>query len=117
MKQPGNEEPSVATLVTRTIDDAKRWGRAEVAYYKSLAGERGVDAGVGIGLAVAALALGQAAIVALLVGLILTLAPHLGAGPSTLIVVVVTLVIVALFGMMAVGRFRRAGRPVGKDEE
>jgi hypothetical protein len=117
MKQAGNQEPGVVTLVTRTIDDAKRWGRAEVAYYKSLAGERGVDAGIGVGLGVVALAVAQAALIALLVGLILTLTPELGAGISTLIVVAGALLIVAILGLMALGRLRRAGRPIGKDGE
>jgi uncharacterized membrane protein len=105
-----NDDPGIASLAMRTVEDAKRWGRAEVAYYKALAGERGADAGVAAGLAFAAWTIGQAALVALLVGLVLTIAPATGAGVATLIVVAVALVIAAILGFVALGRFRRAMR-------
>jgi hypothetical protein len=107
------DEPGIAALAMQAVEDAKRWTRAEAAYYKALAGERGVDAGVAGGLAVAALSLAQAAIVALLVGLVLTLAPPTGPGVATLIVVATTLAIAGVLAFMALGRVRRATRPIG----
>jgi hypothetical protein len=115
MKKP-YDEPGIAALALDTVEDAKRWGRAELAYYKSLAGERGADAGIGGGIGIAAVVLLQAAITALLVGLILTLSPRLGAGVSTLIVVAVALVIVAVLGAVALGRFRRVARPIERGD-
>lgn len=112
---PVAEEPGIAALAMATVEDAKRWGRAEIAYYKALAGERGVDAGVGTGLALGALALAQAALIALLVGLVLTLTPSTGPGVATLIVVAVTLAIAGIVGMVALARFRRAARPIGSE--
>jgi hypothetical protein len=108
------EEPGIATLAMQAVDDAKRWARAEIAYGKALAGERGVDAGVGVGLGLAALALAQAVVVALLVGIVLTLAPHVGPGIATLIVVVAALIVTALLGWLALNRVRRAFRAPGK---
>lgn len=112
MSSQDPDQPGVATLVSRTVEDAKRWSRAEIAYYKALAGERGSDAGVGIGFGVAALALGQAALIAALVGIVLTLAPAIGPGWATLVVVAATLVLAGILAAMALGKFRRATRPV-----
>lgn len=111
---PPDEEPGIAALAMLAIEDAKRWGRAEVAYYRALAGERGTDAGVGLALGLAALAIAQAALAAMLVGLVLSLAPIVGALGATAIVVLIALLVVALLGWLAIGRFRRAGRPTGK---
>ncbi|MEZ0496675.1 phage holin family protein [Sphingomonas sp. IW22] len=115
MEQHRAGQPGIAELAMQTVDDAKRWARAETAYYKALAGERGGDAGIGVGLALAAAGLVQAAVVALLVGLVLTLAPAVGPGWATLIVVVATLLIASIIGMVAIGRLRRAARPLGEE--
>lgn len=102
------EEPGIAALAMQAVDDAKRWARAEVAYGKALVSERGRDAGLGIGLAIAAAGIAQAALAALLVGLVLTLAPHVGTGIATLIVVVAALVLTAILGLIGLSRIRRA---------
>ncbi|PCD02903.1 hypothetical protein COC42_00175 [Sphingomonas spermidinifaciens] len=108
MASTPTDEPGIAALAMQAVDDAKRWARAEVAYGKALAAERGKDAGIGVGLAVAALAIAQAALAALLVGLVLTLAPQVGAGVATLIVVIAALIVVAFLGWLGVSRIRRA---------
>ncbi|UZK70124.1 phage holin family protein [Sphingomonas sp. S1-29] len=106
------QQPGVTTLVARTVEDAKRWSQAELAYYKALAGDRGGDAGVGIGFGVAALALAQAALIAALVGIVLTLTPVIGPGWATLVVVFATLALAGLLSWLALGKLRRATRPV-----
>ncbi|WP_197054228.1 phage holin family protein [Sphingomonas sp. 37zxx] len=106
------DQPGVATLVARTVEDAKRWSRAEIAYYKALAGDRGKDVGTGMGLGIAAIVLGQAALIAALVGIVLTLSPLIGPGWATLAVVLATLALAGLLAWMAVGKMRRATRPV-----
>lgn len=108
MASSPTEEPGIAALAMQAVDDAKRWARAEVAYGKALVAERGKDAGIGIGLAVAAAGIAQAALAALLVGLVLTLAPQVGTGVATLIVVVGALVVTAILGWLGLSRIRRA---------
>ncbi|TKD49949.1 phage holin family protein [Sphingomonas baiyangensis] len=105
------EEPGVAALLGRTVEDGKRWARAEIGFYKALASDRAGDAGIGIGLAIGAMVLAQAALIALLVGLVLALTPAIGAGWATLLVVGVTLALVAVLALMARGRLRRVLRP------
>lgn len=122
MREPGEKEArrhdaeiGVGDLALRAIEDAKRWGRAEVAFYKGLASDRAVDAKGGVVLAIVAIVLGQAAIVVLLVGLVLTLATLVGPGWATLIVVAVTLGVAAIVASSAMARFRHIARPVPKD--
>lgn len=108
-KQPGpTEEPGIAALAMQAVDDAKRWARAEVAYGKALVGERGSDAGIGIGLALVAAGIAQAALAALLVGLVMMLSPQVGTGIATLIVVTAALVVTAILGLLGLSRIRRA---------
>lgn len=106
----------IAALIGDTIGDGKRWARAEVGYYKAVAGERAGDAGVGTGLAIGAAVLAQAALVVGLVGVLLYLAPRIGTGWATVIVVLATLAIAGTLGGMALSRFRRVRAPLPKGE-
>ena len=106
------EEPGVATLVTQLIDDAREFVSAEVVLYKAKAGER-LEAykGAAIFFGIAGV-LGLAGLIALLVGLILSLATLIGPGLATLAVVGVTLVIAGILAMIGKGRLAPA-KPAG----
>lgn len=96
--------PGIATLVTQLVDDGRELVSAEVALYKAKAGERlQAYKGAAIFFGIAAV-LGLAALIALLVGLILTLATLIGPGLSTLAVVGVTLLIAGVLAWIGKGR-------------
>ena len=99
-----NPEPGIAALATQLIDDARELVSAEVGLYKAKAGER-IQAykGAAIFFGIAAV-LGLAALIALLVGLILSLATVIGPGLATLAVVGVTLIVAGGLAMIGKGR-------------
>ncbi len=105
------EDDSLGTLFGRLTEDGKAYARAELAYYKALAGERGSVAGIGAAYGIGAALLGLAALITLLVGLVMTLATLVGPGWATLIVVVATLLLAGVLGLMARAKFRRAFAP------
>lgn len=98
------QDESLGALITRVVDDAKAYVGAEIALYRAKAmvwvGTIKIVAILGI----TALVLVNAAVIALLVGLILTLQTLVGPGWATLIVVAVTLAIAGLLGWLAAGR-------------
>ncbi len=85
--KPEPEEESLGELLGRLTDDARTLGHAEFDYYRTLARGKLREARTGLWLGAAAIALGFAAAVALVVGLVLTLAQTVGPGWATLIVV------------------------------
>ena len=99
---------SIATLVTRLTGDAREVARAEIALTKAKVGDAvGRYKNAAIFFAVAGV-LALAALIALLVGLILTLATLVGPGFATLIVIGAVLV---LAGVLAfIGKARLAPR-------
>ena len=113
---PPDGDDSIGTLVRKLIADAKSYAAAEFQLNKGKITVRIRQAGIGTGLVLGALVLLQAAIVALLVGLLLIIAQALGQGWATLIVVGGALAIVALLAWIAVGFFKRAAKgPAPKD--
>ena len=98
------DQLAIPQLVARLVDDAKTAARAEVGVYKAKASER-VTAykGAAILLGTAAV-LGLAALVALLVGAILTVATLVGPGWATLIVVGVVSVVALALALIGKGR-------------
>jgi len=103
-----DEEESVATLVSRLVDETRGLAGAEVALYKARIGERVVAyRNAAIFFAIAAV-LALAALIALLVGLIETLATLVGPGFATAIVVVSVLVIAGVLAMIGKGRLAPA---------
>jgi hypothetical protein len=97
-------EESIGALVGRLADDARAYVHAEADYYRTLATERLGEARVGLALGSAALLLGLAAAIALIVGLVLTLATLVGPGWATLIVVLITSAIATGLGWLAYRR-------------
>ena len=107
MPAPETEEETVGELLTRLADDARAYGQAELDYYKTLVRERLRAGRTSLWMGGVALSLGLAAGVALVVGLVLTLAPLVGPGFATLIVVAVTLGLSALMGWLAWQQIKR----------
>ena len=98
------DEDSVATLVGRLVDDSRSVVSAEVALYKAKAGERIAAYKSAVLFFAIAAVLALAALVALLVGLILSLATLVGPLGATAIVVGVVLVIAAILGVVGKAR-------------
>lgn len=104
------EQDSIGELFSRLAGDAREAAKAEVDLVKVRATTAVARyKGAAIYFAAAGV-LALAALIALLVGLILTLAPRVGPGLATLIVIGVVLVLSAILAM--VGRSRlNAGAP------
>ena len=97
-------DEGVGALVHRAIEDARGLAQAEIALVKAKAGERlTVWKAAAICFAVAGV-LALAALIALLVGLILTLAPLVGPGGAPAIVGGATLLIALVLGLIGKGR-------------
>lgn len=101
MNAPEPEEKGIGELFQQLVDDGKAYGQAELAYYRTLLRSKLRDARAMLWMGAVALALAQAAAVALVVGLVLTLAPLVGPGFATLIVVTSFLAIAGLMGWLA----------------
>ncbi len=101
MDAPKPEEEGIAELFQRLIGDGKAYAEAELGYYRTLARSKLRDARAMLWMGTVAIALAFAAAVALVVGLVLTLAPLVGPGWATLIVVAAFLAISGLMGWLA----------------
>lgn len=102
----GSDE-SIGDLFGRLVDDAKGFGQAELRYYRVLFRERLRAARTSLWMGAVAMSLALAASVALVVGLVLTLAPRVGPGWATLIVVSVALGAASLMGWLAWQQIKR----------
>lgn len=102
------DDETIVTLFGRLIEDSRHVVQAEIAYYKTSLASRVSDAQGAVVFGICALLLANAALIALLVGLIMLLSPVIGIGWATAAVVFGTLVIAAVLGWLALGRIRRA---------
>lgn len=106
--RPEPADEGVSTLVHRAVEDARELARAEVALVKAKVGERTTAyKAAGAYFAVAGV-LALAALEALLVGLILSLATLWGPGWATAAVVGGTLVIALVLGLVGKGKLAPA---------
>lgn len=102
------DHPSVGTLASQLVADARDYAQAEVGVAKAKALEkvaRYKNAGV---FFAAAGVLALAALIALLVGLILTLATLVGPGGATAIVVGATFALAGVLAMLGKGKLKPA---------
>lgn len=101
---PPDRDPGVAALVGRLVDDSRTLVSAEIALYKARAGER-VSAykSAALFFAIAGV-LALCALIALLVGLILSLATLVGPLGATAIVVGAVLAIATVLAFIGRGR-------------
>ncbi len=111
---PVEAQLSLGDLMARLVEDIRTWFDAEFALYRIEATRRSVSFAMAAGMIVGALVLAQAAIIALLVGLIMLLAPLVGTGVAVLIVVGTTMMIVALLAWFGKRRIERIIDPDGK---
>jgi len=115
--QSVEDQRSLADDVEALIDDGKTYVEAEIAYQKtrlSYAANRGKS---GAGLVLAALAFLHLALIGLVVGGIMILAPLVGAAGATGIVVGILLVGVIVFGLTAKARFTKLGQAFEDDAQ
>ncbi|AXJ94199.1 MULTISPECIES: phage holin family protein [unclassified Sphingomonas] len=102
------EEPGVATLVGQLVEDTRNLASAEIALAKARVGERVAAYRTAAIFFATAGVLALAALVALLVGLIMTLTPLIGPGIATGIVVIGVLAIAAILGLVGKARLAPA---------
>lgn len=107
---------SIASLVTRLIDDGEDFVRAQLKLYRARLFARLDGARNAIILAVIALSLVQAVMVAALVGLLIVLRQPLGPGGATAVVVVVGLALAGLLAWLAFLQLRSATAMNDKDK-
>lgn len=104
-------EDSIGALIGQLVADARGYAMAELAIYRAKATAWLGEAKFVAIYAVVAIVLANAAIIALFVGLLLTLAPRVGPGWATVIVVGGTLALVGLLGWLALRHIRKLGAP------
>lgn len=105
-----NDEAGIGTLVSRLVEDGKAFARAEVAVYRAQALKLVADYRAAAILCVVAIILAHAAIIALLVGVILSIAQALGPVWATVITVGGTFAIAGLLVWLALSMVRAAGK-------
>lgn len=114
MKDRGQDEESFGALLGRAVADGRAYASAELTYWRAVMADRIGDVRSVAILAIAGLMVLNAAAIALIVGLILTLTPLVGPGFATLIVVLVALVVAGLLAMAALRQLKRVTRPIGE---
>lgn len=108
MAEPLDQDESVGALLGRLVEDGKGYARAEIGYYKTLARAKLGEAKGGLIFGLVALVLAIAAVNALILGLLLSLATLVGPGWATLIVVAGFLVLAGILGLLAWKHIQRA---------
>lgn len=103
-------------MFTRLVDEGEDFIRAEVQLYRAQAARKALSAGLIAGLFGGGVMLAQAATVALLVGIILAIAPRFGFGWATAIVVGAAVVIAAILFKLGIDRVSALIRPDHDDE-
>ena len=97
----------IGALASRLIDDGKEFLQAEIALYRVQFSRWTGQAKFVAIYGIVALLLVNAAVIALFVGLLLSLQTIIGPGWATVAVVLGTLALAGLFGWLAYGRVRK----------
>lgn len=111
MDERPQDDDGIGTLIVRALADGRAYAQAEADYWKALTLSRMGDLRAAAVFGGIVFLLAQAAAIALIVGLVMMLTPHVGPGFATLIVVLTASVAAALFARAAWQRLRRATRP------
>lgn len=98
---------SLPDLFTELVDDGRDWLNAEVAVYRAEARRRLIIAGVGLSLLTLSATLVAGTLVALLIGIMFSLAPYVGTGWATAIVIGATLLIAAIAAQAGLMQLRK----------
>lgn len=101
---PVTEDEGIGALVSQLVEDARGLAGAEVALVKARIGERTSAYRNAAVFFVVAGVLALAALIALLVGLIVSLATLIGPWLATASVVIATLVVAAVLAIIGKGR-------------
>lgn len=101
---PGDARLAIGDLLSRLVLELRDWFEAEVALYRAQATRRALSAAVAGVLILAAVTLAQAALVALLIGLIMLLAPQMGTGYAIMTVVGATVLLGGLLAWLGIRR-------------
>jgi hypothetical protein len=101
---------SIGHLFSRLIDDAERFVRAEINLYRAEAFARINEAKLALLLGATAFLLAQAALIALLVGLLLIARRTMGPALATLTVVGGALIIAGVMVAVAVAKIKQITR-------
>lgn len=114
-----NDEAASRSLVSdlrALADDGRTLVEAEIAYQKSRAAVAAVGARGAAAWGALALACAFFALMALVVGALLTLAPLIGPLGATAVVVAALLVAAVVFALVAKGRWQRAANALADGE-
>lgn len=101
------DRPPIGALFGQLVEHGEAFVRAEVALYRAQAGQKLLSARTAAILFVAALTILQGALIALIIGLMIALAPALGTGWAILAVVGGAAVIAALLAWAGVASLKR----------
>lgn len=107
-EEAGPRQESLAALFGQLSDNGKAYVSAEIARVRALLFRRVVKARLAILLMVSAALLTQSAVLVLLTGLLLFLAPHVGVIWATVICMVMALVVAGIMARLAFWQVRRA---------
>ena len=107
MLWPNRENEKLSTLVVGLVEDTRGLAKAELALTKARIGERVAAYKTAAIFFVVAGGLALAALIALLVGLIISLATLIGPGLATAAVVIAVLVIAAVLGIVGKGKLAK----------
>lgn len=105
-ERTSDEEVSIGDLLSRLIDDTEQFVRAEFGLYRAQAIKRFSQSWGAIGMVVVAVVLLQAAVIALLVGAIIALAPVIGGFWAMVLVLAVAIGVATLLLSIAWRRLR-----------
>lgn len=108
---PASPRPSLGTLFTRLISEGEAFIRAEISLYRAQATRKAFSAGLIIAMIGGAVMLLQALVVAILIGIILTIAPAVGMGWAVLIVALATSTLIAIAALVARARISALLKP------
>jgi hypothetical protein len=103
---PAPADDGIVTLLSRVVSDAEQVARAEIGLQKAKLFAKIGAAKAGVVFILAAAVLGLLALIGLVVGVLMILAPLVGPIWATVIVVGVLLVLAAILGMMGIARFK-----------
>jgi hypothetical protein len=103
-----DDKPGIPQLLEQLASDTGDFARAEIAFLRATAGERASYAMPGIIMVAVGTALASGAVVALLVGLVIWLAPEIGTGLAILASIGGSLIVAIILFRLGTARLRNA---------
>ncbi|WNO55042.1 phage holin family protein [Stakelama saccharophila] len=116
MNERNPEELGTGALIAQLFRESRDWARAEIGFYKTLLRDRLDAAKMAAAFGIAGAVLANAALIALLVGLIIALMPVVGIVWSIVIVIGVTLATAGLLVRAAIRRMQQVTASTKREE-